>query len=165
MEPFDAGGIGRARAIRRRVLRRRVAAVVHRRGVLTDDLAPSVDAVGDRRAHAGDGKIETGELPVDKKEAVLLSAGDIEADDVAARVDAFRACLCRNLAGGEPCGTGGGSGRNRALNIHRDERVWLRDSLTGQHERSRNYGEEGLHFRYVRPKPNSVGDHRILPGT
>ena len=111
------------------------------RSVLTDNLATGVDAVGDRRTDAGHWKIEAAELPVREQEPVLRAAGDgdVEADDVAARIDAFGAGLCCHLAGRQPRGTGGGGGRGRALNVYGDEPVWLCECVTGQHERRRDH--------------------------
>ena len=69
------------RTVQRRVLGRRIGEVVHRGGVLADDLATRVDAVGDVGTHAGRSKLEASELSLREQEPALSSARDVEADD------------------------------------------------------------------------------------
>ena len=53
-----------------------------RQRVLPDDLAARIDAVRDGGTHAGNGKFESGVLPVSEQESALPAASGIEADDV-----------------------------------------------------------------------------------
>src|SRR3954464_7474742 len=123
-EALDACRIGSGWTVKRRTFCKRLLGIVHGQGVLTNDVAFRIDAIGDGHPHArnfGIVEIKAGELAVFEQEAVLmLRAIDVKTYDVTASVNAFCAGLRCDLAGHEPGWTAFRCGSGRALDVNRN---------------------------------------------